>query len=110
MRDPKLLAFMKKFTLKPHPDYNEAVKKDPTSRLSRIEVTARGKVFKKETAYARGTQFNEEYMFSDQELADKFRNNASRVLPWPKIDKAVDAFMELEKVKDVSSLVELLTA
>ena len=45
---------------------------------------------------------------SDRELEDKFRHNASGVLPEEKADNAVKFIWELEELKDISYLMDAL--
>jgi len=82
--------------------------KDSASRLSKVEITARGQVFSKEVRFGPRHQTYEEFKVTNEELANKFRHLSSRVLPWSKIDRAVDTVMNLEKVNDVSQLVQQL--
>ena len=42
-------------------------------------------------------------------LADKFRHNAVRVLTPDKTEKAIEGSLNLEKVTDMSALMDLVT-
>jgi hypothetical protein len=46
---------------------------------------------------------------TQDELADKFRQNAARVLTQRKIDKAVKLFINLENVKNVQEVMKEVT-
>jgi 2-methylcitrate dehydratase PrpD len=107
IRNPRIRSFMKKVTMIVDPVAMEAKRKDPRSWPARIEVEARGKIFSKQTRYARGTNFTD-YRATDNQLIAKFRSNSSRLLRQDKIDKAVEQIMALEKVKDVTELTSLL--
>ncbi|MFC1935968.1 MmgE/PrpD family protein [Chloroflexota bacterium] len=109
IRNPRILDFMKRVKFDPHSEYGKAALEDPYSRVSMVEVVANGKTFKEETRYAKGTPFPEEARMTDQELSNKFRENASRILPWEKIDKALQLILDLEEMDEVSGLMEALT-
>jgi len=108
MKNPNILKFMDKITGVSHPDYNNALENDPLSALSKVDVVARGKTFTVERKYRRGT-VGTDARLTDEETAAKFRNNASRILSQKKIEKAVTAFMELDKIKNISELITLVT-
>ena len=104
MRDPKILAFMKKVSvMEGHPDWEDET---VASMRNRIEVTAKGKTFVEDKARPRGGSTEG---VSDEELENKFRHNASRVLTETKIEGAVRAIWNLEKMKDISELVDQIT-
>ena len=48
-------------------------------------------------------------IISDDELIEKFRNNVSRHLPWDRIDPAIAALWNLEKVYCVEELMQLVS-
>jgi 2-methylcitrate dehydratase PrpD len=108
IRDPKIQQFMKKITMVVDPRAVETKRKDPKSWPARVEVKAKGKLYKEETLYPKGTNFTA-FQASDDELIEKFRNNTARFLPMNKIDRAVESILELEKVEDVNHLTPLLT-
>jgi hypothetical protein len=70
-----------------------------------VEVVARGKTFKEERMYHRGFP-TPDFRATDEELVEKFRHNASRILPRNKTDRAVKALLELETMGNVSELME----
>ena len=95
LNDPKIIGFSKKVTLKGDPKYGE-------TRLSTVEVVARGKTFKAELPGPTAP-------LTDKELVEKFRHNASRSLTQDKIDQAVSTFTTLEKTGHVSQLISAIT-
>ena len=107
IRDPKIRAFMNKVTMIADPKAMEIKRKDPKSWPARVEVAARGTIFRAETLYAKGTNFTD-MNASDEELVQKFRTNAERLLTESKIDRAVECIFGLEKVSDVTELTALL--
>jgi len=108
-RDARIRGFMEKVSFQPHPEFGRVALENPGARLATVEVAARGRTFRQEGTYARGHATPEELRLSDAELAEKFANNASRVLPWPRIERAVESILGLEGVDSVPALMELLT-
>ena len=80
MRDPRFLAFMEKVRAEPHPEFENALMKDPQSRIGKVEVFARGKTFSEERRYRKGSPATAETRMSDAELVAKFEHNARRAL------------------------------
>ena len=108
MKDPKILEFMKKVTCVAHPEHGKQFLKDPTNWLHKVEVVARGKTFTEERTKVRGTS-GTEYAMTREELVDKFRHNASRILTRTNTDSAINAILNLEKIANVSELMKPLT-
>jgi 2-methylcitrate dehydratase PrpD len=108
MNSPPVLAFMKKVTFGPHPEFGKAWLKDPRSHLWSVEVSARGRSFKREGLWEKGDYYPEDSRMKDEELEAKFRENASRTLPPERIDAAVRTLFEIEKVRDIGELLRVL--
>lgn len=108
MRDPRILAFMEKVTFEPHSGYLKALAEDPSSRLSKVQVLAKGEIFSKELKYPRGTQTKEAYKMSNDELIEKFKENARQVLPSHKIDIVQNCLLNIEEL-NISEVCSLLT-
>ncbi len=108
IKNPKVLEFMKKVSVGSHPEFNKTFKESPRTELSLVEVVAKGQTFRQETMFAKGTHSPEAFRLTDEELAEKFRNNASRMLPGDKIEKAVESIFELERIEDVNELIKLV--
>ncbi|HEX2966652.1 MAG TPA: MmgE/PrpD family protein [Syntrophorhabdaceae bacterium] len=108
IKDPKINAFMKKITMVVDPWAVETKKKDPKSWPARVEVKAKGKLYKEETLYPKGTNFTE-FQATDEELIEKFRNNTSRLLPANNIERAVDCIFGIDTLRNVTELTSLLT-
>ncbi len=114
MNDPRIREFMKKVTeqsLIPN-YYEEAARfaKEPHQYLCPgiVEVVAKGKKFREEVRHPKGTGLTADAA-TDEELVEKFTNNAYRILPRAKVEKAAEALMSLEKVKNVSEVMKLVT-
>lgn len=109
MSNPEIRQFMDKVTFEPHPAYVDALKKDPEARISRVEVSARGKTFVQERDFIKGTPSSDPATaITDDELLAKFKDNASLILPARKVDEAASRLMDLDGVGDVTTVIELL--
>ncbi len=108
MRNPEILSFMGKITGQPHPDAAKEAEKDPNTRLGKAEVVARGKTFTNEIRYRRGDTFTD-VSWGDKEIVEKFKHNAARILTKGKIEKAVESLVNLEKVDNISRIMQHIT-
>ena len=105
-----ILKMMEKVTYEVHPGYIDALEKDPRSRLSKVEVKARGKTFSEERLYPKGTPSPiEETLFTTDELIEKFKKNAQRVLHWRAIDPAVNAILKIDEIENISDFMPLIS-
>lgn len=116
-QDPKMvfsdsvMGLMDKVVYKPHPDYVEALRSNPAARLSRIEITARGKTFTGDREYPKGSPSPDPstYMTTD-ELVAKFANNARDLLSEADISTVVETILNLESVDNISALMDITRA
>jgi len=107
--NPSVQALMSRITIGPHPDYVRALQEDHRSRLSRVEVKARGQTFIEERRYPKGSPSPQpDTVMTTDEMADKFRVGAQRILARHKIEPAIDAILELENVKNIADLMDLV--
>ena len=107
--NPDILNFMSRITVERHPAYRDLQSIVPLSSPSKCEVTARGgQVFTVERTFKRGT-IGTEVSPTDEDLIRKFKGNAERILTQDKIDRAINLFMDLDKVANISQLVKELT-
>ncbi len=107
MRDPKILEFMKKVSYHRHPEYVKLHLKNPSSTIGLVEVVAKGKTFREEKYSL--TFPTADAIFTDEDLVEKFRHNASRVLTQPKIEEVVKAILKLEKIGNIAELMKQVT-
>ena len=108
---PHVQALMGKITCQVHPDWERLVATDPAARPSRVEVDARGETFSAELLYPKGTPGAAGgAAMSDDELADKFRLNAEGVLTRDVVEQAIEGFLSLESIGNVSKLLKSLAA
>ena len=108
INDPEIQAFMKKVEILPTPKAGEEKSKDPRSWYAKVDLTANGNTYSKETFYSIGTNM-EGYKLSDKVLIDKYSHNATRHLTQPKIQKSVDYIFSLDDVDDVTKLIDQVT-
>ncbi|MBI2361565.1 MAG: MmgE/PrpD family protein [Deltaproteobacteria bacterium] len=101
-------AFMNKVIFATHPNYGSAALENRHARMAKVDVRANGRSYTIERSFARGTATPEIARLSDRELEDKFRHNASGVLPEEKANNAVKFVWELEELKNISDLVDSL--
>jgi len=103
-REPKILDFLKKITVVEDKTlsamYPEAVANRVTVKL------ASGKVVSKQVDYHKGHPKNP---MSDSEVEEKFRKLTRRILDKSRTRRILDAVWNLEKAKDVSKVVSILT-
>ena len=103
-RDPKILDFLKKITVVEDKAlssmYPEAVPNRVTVKLSS------GKVVSKQVNYHKGHPKNP---MSDRDVEDKFQRLTRRILDKNHARRILDAAWNLEKAKDVSKLVSMMT-
>jgi len=108
--NPSILKMMDRVSYEIHPGYTKALEEDARSRLTKIEVRARGKTFVEERRYPKGTPSPEpETFFTTDELIDKFQHNAERALAQHQIDPAVNAIMKVEEMDHLSQLMKLVS-
>ena len=103
-RDPKILDFLKKITVVEDKAlssmYPEAVPNRVTVKLSS------GKVVSKQVNYHKGHPKNP---MSDRDVEDKFQRLTRKILDKNHARRILDAVWNLEKAKDVSKLVSMVT-
>ncbi|MFC1981243.1 MmgE/PrpD family protein [Chloroflexota bacterium] len=108
INNQEILEFMDKIIIKPYPEAAKAaISEHPMKRMGAIvEVTAKGEKFREERWFGKGDPISADTEMKDEELIEKFRNNASQILPWNKIDKAGELIMQLEKIENISTLLK----
>jgi 2-methylcitrate dehydratase PrpD len=111
-RDPKILSFMDKVFVESHPDFAKVSldwTKKQGSTISSVEVVAKGNIYKEQGEYARGCPHQEWARMTDQDLADKFKENTADRLPGEKIDRALTNIMELENLRSINDIIKDVT-
>lgn len=106
--NPEILKFMDKVAWQGHPDYIKELENNPLSSLSKAEVVARGQTFTVERKNRRGTT-GTDARWTEKDAVEKFRHNAIRVLTKDKINRAVEALLELDKLENISQLMRQVT-
>lgn len=109
--DPAIQALMGNVKVAVHPRTDEliisALKKGNSSFCDVIvELTAKGKKFTAEVSEPKGSPCDP---ITEEELIDKFRNNAYYApIKSDNIPKIIKTIFELEKIRDVAKFMELL--
>lgn len=109
-RDPRIINFMKKVKVLPsiHVDFGPSMIEDPITRVLGIEISAKGKIFKKIKKYGNWLWRPEEVRATDEDLVEKFNENVSGFLSAEKIKKSTGILLKLEGLKNVNNLMELI--
>jgi len=105
LNDPNIREFMHKVKMFIAPEFAEERKTDPDSWYGRVEVDVDGKTYTEVEHYARGLN-KEGFALSDDELFDRFRTNASFIIPDTKCEKAIDIIMHLEDYDNLDELMK----
>lgn len=109
MKRADLRPMMDKVRFEPHAGNAGALKNDPNARISRVEVTARGKVFACEKMYIKGTVTDDPATsFTDDEIGQKFMDNACTALPKGRAEQVLDMLVNIERLDDVNELLDLM--
>ncbi|MDY7034287.1 MAG: hypothetical protein SVY10_20575, partial [Thermodesulfobacteriota bacterium] len=108
LENPDIKDFLERVEVCAHPEYGRKILDDPRLPLSKVEVIARGKVLQEEKDWKKGNPWPEKARMSDDELTDKFRNNAMPILGEESTEKAIDLIMNMEDNEDVSLLMDKL--
>lgn len=108
-KSESVMRLMDRVTYQPHPDFFEAIAKNPSARPSRVELDAKGQTFVVEKEYPPGVRSHEPSTFmTDDELIAKFHVNAENVIRRDCAERAVETIMSLETVEDFSEIMNLL--
>lgn len=105
-KNPRYVAFMDKVTIQAHPDFETVIRKEPGSRIGKVDVLARGRTFSEERKYRKGSPATPETLMTDEELTQKFLDNAAEVLPGNCAGRLAEMMLSLEDVKRTSDLAE----
>ena len=113
MGHPGVRALMRKVTVEPYTRAEEARQHELNvegrpyidKRPCLVRVRSRGRDFVKEADYAYWLSHgNPAYRATDENLAAKFRANASETLGAQKTERAIDTIMNLDKLASVADL------
>jgi hypothetical protein len=99
MNNPEILRFMDRVAFEEYRRPNAP---------ARCDVVARGHTLTAEREFSCGT-VGTPAAISDDDLIAKFRHNAEQALPPGKIDRAVEAFFNLEDIDGISGLMKEVT-
>jgi 2-methylcitrate dehydratase PrpD len=99
-RDPKVVEFASKVKVLVHPD----IQTKPL--IFQVDVVARGQTFSESRERSIMANLNVSY----DQVIEKYKHCAARILTEDKISQSVKALVNLEKVDQVQKLMELVTA
>ena len=105
LTDPAVLALAERIQAVPDPGI-DARGLSYSHAISMEVHTKDGRRFTAAYDHGRGS---EHWPLSDDEIKDKFRDQASRVLSEARVDEIVDAVDHLESLDDITELVDLTT-
>ncbi len=106
--DPSVMGLMDRITTEVHPDYAKAVAGNAASRPARVELRARGQNFVEEKNYPKGSLSPDPTTFmTNEELAQKFRDNAEGIVSSDSIERIIDGVLHLEKADNFASVMRL---
>jgi 2-methylcitrate dehydratase PrpD len=103
IRDPKILDFMKRITVEPAPEFHQ---KYPGTLAAHLEMqTKDGRKFREESLYPKGHPKNP---MTDEEIKEKFRRLSVLTLDKVQTEKIIEKVYDLENLRQVDELVNLL--
>jgi 2-methylcitrate dehydratase PrpD len=105
MTNPQILGFMGKVTWE---ENRRPAGKGASVPVSRCDVVARGQTFTSEKEFSWGTVGTPAAMTSE-EIVEKFRHNAASVFNRKKTASAIQSFLELENIDNISQLLKYIT-
>jgi 2-methylcitrate dehydratase PrpD len=116
VNDTRIKEFAKKVQLVPDPGVLQAVYAEvgneprPVKKIvNSLEITTMdGRVYHAHKEYAKGDPWVENIGFTDTDLANKLRVYAKAALSPEKIEDLIQAVYELEKMKEIQTLSDLL--
>jgi 2-methylcitrate dehydratase PrpD len=109
IRSIEINNFMRKVHQKNHPDYEKVMLREPGSDLTKVEVVTERGTFTSEAKYAKGHPHLESARMSDDDLLSKFKSNTSKVLSNHKVNEAIKTILNLEDIKSIDEIMNLLT-
>jgi len=110
MTNHSIIDFMDKVSVMNHPHFDETMLKGRMNSLSKVEVVAKGRTFSEEKGWMKGDPFPEEATMTDNELIEKFRNNAYGILSSDRVDNVVELTFRLDEIKDIRELTKSLVS
>jgi len=81
---------------------------DSKSYQMKTEVTAKGKVFRITSSFAKGSGDSLEFRNTDEELIEKFTSNVSRIMTPNKANEIAESILELDRLGDIRKFTETL--
>lgn len=114
-QDPRVMAIARKIKIHADPESDAIYAKQLMTGTgerkkihSKIEVKAKGKTFKAQADYAKGDPWQPEYVFTDAELKNKFRNFCYRTMRPENIENAITSAYDLENLTRIDQFTRCL--
>lgn len=109
LTDPVIQSMMRRISFGVHPDSDRTKRADPRTYVARIELVTRdGRTLSEDSLYASGTGAIQGSRLADEALEKKFLQNAASRLPAAQAQRAMDMIWTLDRVPDVTQLVDQL--
>ena len=113
LTDSTIRAFRNKVKLEADPAAHEKVMKQEEEGFPRripvtIEIVLNDRIYMDKRESSKGDPWSSETRFSDEELKEKFRLNASNVFSDSKTGEIIDLVDDLEKLEDMNEMIGLL--
>jgi hypothetical protein len=99
---------MRKVKMFVAPEFAELRQKDRNSWYGRVEVDVDGNTYTQVEEYAKGANLTK-WLCPMIDLFERFRANASYIIPDHKTERAIELIMELEKQDNLDELMSNIT-
>jgi len=106
-QDPKIREFIQRVEFNitvDEKDFGLAQLEDPRTYQMRLGLVAKGVNYMEKIPYVKGLREPVEFKNTDEELINKFIDNASRILSSHKAKELAQTLLELERVKNVEGM------
>ena len=109
IKDDRILKFMDKVSISEWSECPDVSGSGPNSIPYSIEIKAKERLFREDKIYtAQECEILKNNWMPDADLIRKFEDNAARQLSRSQIEKAAGLFLGLEKVENISELMQCL--
>jgi thiamine kinase-like enzyme len=89
-------------------DFASAKRVDPKAYQQRVEVLAKGKTFSEKSIHPKGAWWSKELKNTDEELVNKFIENASIIFSVERAKKMTKIIFRLDELDNIVELMAML--
>jgi hypothetical protein len=89
-------------------DFAAAKRKDPKAYQQRVDVVARGKNFSEVSIHPKGAWWSKDLRNTDEELVNKFIENASSIFPVEGSKKTAETIFRLDELANINELMSVV--